>query len=329
MVKAAETDLSGVLEGRKQYQVPLYQRPYSWGHSQCAQLWNDIIDLTAARRTDPALTHFIGSLVLAQSPDFELVGVARLLVVDGQQRLTTLSLLLAALRDHLRGTGDDARADGIQAQYLANVYDRGTPPKLLPTLKDRDAHLAVVRAAADAGGSDKVGSAYNHFRAWIAAADDPDDPHDLEEIETAVVRGLSLVVVTAEKDDNAHRIFESLNNTGLRLAQSDLLKNYLFMRLGERSEAVYADVWLPLEKKLGPDNLELLFWLDLVQTDERAAQSDTYVGQQRRLERFTGPDDIEAEVQRIAQLGDLLATILDPSREPDAEVRGRLERIKA
>lgn len=329
MVKAAETDLSGVLEGRKQYQVPLYQRPYSWGHAQCAQLWTDIVDLTAARRTDPSLTHFIGSLVLTQSPDFELVGVAKLLVVDGQQRLTTLSLLLAALRDHLRATGDAARAEGVQAQYLANVYDRDTPPKLLPTLADRDAYLAVVRAAPDAGGSDKVGSAYNHFRAWIAAADDPDDPHDLEDIENAVVRGLSLVVVTAERGDNAHRIFESLNNTGLRLAQSDLLKNYLFMRLGERSEAVYADVWLPLEKKLGPENLELLFWLDLVQTDERAPQSETYVGQQKRLERFTRPDEIEAEVRRIAQLGDLLATILDPSREPDDEVRASLVRIAA
>lgn len=329
MVKAAETNLAGVLEGKKQYQVPLYQRVYSWGQKQLDQLWNDIAELAATRRVEPSATHFIGSLVLAQSPDYSIVGVSKLLVVDGQQRLTTLTLLLAALRDHLIETGDRERADGIQAQYLVNVYDKGKPTKVLPTQADRAAYLSVVRSAPDAGGNDGVGEAYNHFRAKIAAADDPDDPHDLEEIENAVVSGLALVVVTAEAGDNAHRIFESLNNTGLQLAQSDLLKNYLFMRLGDRSEVVYDSVWLPLEKKLSADNLELLFWLDLVQTDERAKQSDTYVGQQKRLEKLTSPAEVEAEILRIAKLGDVLATILEPSHEPDEEIRRRLTRIRA
>ncbi|MEV8027091.1 DUF4268 domain-containing protein [Cellulosimicrobium funkei] len=329
VVKATETNFAGVLEGKKQYQVPLYQRTYAWGKKQLDQLWNDIVELAQARRSDPAATHFIGSLVLAASPDFSVVGVAKLLVVDGQQRLTTLTLLLAALRDHLVVTGDPERAEGVHAQYLANVYDKGKPSKVLPTQADRPSYLAVVRSAPEAGGGDAVGEAYNHFRSRIAAADDPDDPHDLEEIENAVVRGLAIVVVTAEPGDNAHRIFESLNNTGLQLNQSDLLKNYLFMRLGEKADTVYESVWLPLEKKLSADSLELLFWLDLVQTDERAKQSDTYVGQQKRLEKLKTPEAIEDEVLRVAKLGDVLATILEPSREDDAEIRRRLYRIKA
>lgn len=329
MVKAAETNLAGVLEGKKQYQVPLYQRTYSWGKKQLDQMWDDIVELALTRREAPGATHFIGSLVLSTSPDFSVVGVSKLLVVDGQQRLTTLTLLLAALRDHLIETGDPERAEGIRAQYLVNVYDKGKPTKVLPTQADRPAYLAVVRSAPDAGGSDTIGEAYNHFRSKIAAADDPDDPHDLEEIENAVVRGLAIVVVTAEPGDNAHRIFESLNNTGLQLNQSDLLKNYLFMRLGERADVVYDSMWMPLEKKLSADNLELLFWLDLVQTDERVKQSDTYVGQQKRLEKLTTPAEIESEVARIAELGDVLATILDPQREPDKEIRHRLARIKA
>ena len=77
------------------------------------------------------------------------------------------------------------------------------------------------------------------------------------------MRRLALVVVTAQRGDNAHRIFESLNNTGLRLTQSDLLKNYIFMRLGDRAERVYESVWLPLERRLTAEQLELLFWLDL------------------------------------------------------------------
>ena len=329
MVKAMETSFAGVLEGKKQYQVPLYQRVYSWQKKQLDQLWDDIVELVTTRRDEPAATHFIGSLVLATSPDFTAIGVSKLLVVDGQQRLTTLTLLLAALRDHLAETGDAGHAEGIHAQYLVNVYDKGKPSKVLPTQADREAFKAVLTSSPEAGGSDPIGNAYNHFRARIAAADDPDDPHDLEEIENAVVHGLAVVVVTAEPGDNAHRIFESLNNTGLQLNQSDLLKNYLFMRLGGRGEEVYDAVWLPLEKKLTSDALELLFWLDLAQRDERAKQSDTYSGQQKRLEKFTTPDQIEAEVRRIAALGDVLASILDPSRESDPAIRRRLERIKA
>ncbi|MEV1129288.1 DUF4268 domain-containing protein [Agromyces sp. NPDC049794] len=329
MVKAKETDLEGVLEGKKQYQVPLYQRVYSWRTKQLDQLWDDIVAIAETRRTDPTATHFIGSLVLAASPDNAAVGLQTFLVVDGQQRLTTLTLLLAALRDHLLETEGEGHRDRIDAQYLVNKYEDGVPAKLLPTQADRASYLAVLRAAPSAGGQDEIGDAYRRFRAKIAEADDPEDPYDIAGIENAVLRGLAVVAVTAEPGDNAHRIFESLNNTGLKLTQSDLLKNYLFMRLGERAEPVYDSVWLPLEKKLDSASLELLFWLDLVQTDERAKQSDTYVGQQKRLSRLRTAAEVEAEVARIAKLGDVLAKILDPRRENNPEIRRHLVRIKA
>lgn len=329
MVKAKETDLEGVLEGKKQYQVPLYQRVYSWRTKQLDQLWDDIVAIAETRRSDPTATHFIGSLVLASSPDNAAVGLQTFLVVDGQQRLTTLTLLLAALRDHLIETEGEEHRERIDAQYLVNKYESGAPAKLLPTQADRSAYLAVLRAAPRAGEQDSIGDAYRRFRSKIAEADDPEDPYDIAAVENAVLRGLAVVAVTAEPGDNAHRIFESLNNTGLKLTQSDLLKNYLFMRLGERAEPVYNSVWLPLEKKLDSESLELLFWLDLVQTDERAKQSDTYVGQQKRLSTLETPREVEAEVARIAELGDVLAKILDPSREDNPEIRRRLERIKA
>lgn len=329
MVRAENGTLAGVLEGKKQYQVPLYQRVYSWGKKQLEQLWTDIVELESALAEDPKASHFIGSLVLASSPDFGAIGINKFLVVDGQQRLTTLTLLLAALRDHLIETGAADRANGIDAQYLINVFDSGKPLKVMPTQADRAPYQAVLNRAPQAGGEDAVGDAYRFFRSKIAAADDPDDPHDLELLEAAVVRGLGLVVVTAEPSDNAHRIFESLNNTGLRLTQSDLLKNYLFMRLGDRAERVYNNVWLPLERKLDSKNLELLFWLDLAQRDERAKQSDTYIGQQKRLDKLATIDKVEAEVIRIAELGDVLATILNPAGEKHAEISRRLTRIKA
>jgi len=329
VVSAKETDLEGVLEGKRQYQVPLYQRVYSWGQRQLDQLWRDIIQLASDRATNRAATHFVGSLVLASSPDAGPVGVQRYLVVDGQQRLTTLTILLAALRDHRVAVEGDGHRARIDDQYLVNRYETGQPTKLLPTQKDRAAYLAAIRGMPAAGGEDNVGVAYRFFRSRLTTVGDLEDPLDLDRIEEAVLRGLALVVVTAQPGDNAHRIFESLNNTGLRLTQGDLLRNYLFMRLPSRAEAVYDSVWLPLQDTLSPDRLELLFWLDLVQRDESAKQSDTYVGQQTRLDRLTSEAEIEAEVRRIAGLGSLLAIALEPTREVDHDVRRRLARLRA
>ncbi|AIY03165.1 hypothetical protein ART_3566 [Arthrobacter sp. PAMC 25486] len=91
MVRAENGTLAGVLEGKKQYQIPLYQRVYSWGNKQLRQLWTDVVELGRALGDDPKASHFIGSLVLASSPDFGAIGVNKFLVVDGQQRLTSLT----------------------------------------------------------------------------------------------------------------------------------------------------------------------------------------------------------------------------------------------
>ena len=168
MVKANETNLEGILEGKRQYQVPLYQRVYSWGPKQIDQLWEDLIEIAEARRAWGTPTHFIRSLVLAASPDNGVVGVHKFLVVDGQQRLTTLSILLAAIRDHLSESDGQEHRTRIDAQYLVNTYEAGKPPKLVPTQADRSAYLAIVRASAEAGGEDAVGAAYRRFRVKLA-----------------------------------------------------------------------------------------------------------------------------------------------------------------
>jgi alkylated DNA nucleotide flippase Atl1 len=330
VVAARETTLQELLEGSKQYQVPLYQRTYSWTKTQLARLWEDVRQLAADRVERRALTHFIGSLVLAPSPSNGPAGVAEYLVVDGQQRLTTLSILLCAIRDHRAKTEGPEHRERIDQQYLINRWKPEKQRlKLVPTQADRDTYRACVDATAQAGGSDPIGAAYRYFSAQLIDLDDPEDPADIERIEDAVIAGLSLVSVTAQQGDNAHRIFESLNNTGLRLTQGDLLRNYLFMRLPKRAETVYHSLWLPLQKTLEARDLEMLFWLDLVQRDVRIKQTETYAGQQARLDRLETEQEIEAEIARFSDLGALLATILDPSRETDPQVRRRLERLNS
>jgi alkylated DNA nucleotide flippase Atl1 len=330
MVAARETTLQELLEGAKQYQVPLYQRTYSWTTAQLQRLWDDILKLADDRTHDPNATHFIGSLVLAPSPTIGPVGVAEYLVVDGQQRLTTLTILLCAIRDHRAQHEGSVHRDRLNQQYLVNPW-KPEPQrlKLVPTQADRDAYLACLDSTPQAGGADPVGAAYRFFVAQLAAADDPDDPLDIERIENAVISGLALVSVTAQSGDNVYRIFESLNNTGLRLTQADLLRNYLFMRLRTRGEAVYSSLWLPLQKQLSSDEMVLLFWLDLVHRDPRVKQTDVYSAQQARLNRLRSEEEIEAEVQRLSRLGALLRLILHPGEEQDPGVRRRLERLSA
>lgn len=329
MVAARETTLQELLEGSKQYQVPLYQRTYSWENKQLDQLWDDIVQLAADRVDDPKITHFIGSVVLAPSPSNGPAGVQEFLVIDGQQRLTTLSILLCALRDYRAKHEGAEHRERIEQQYLVNRWKpEGQRLKLVPTQADRPAYQACLDTTPQAGGTDPIGAAYRHFSAKLAAEDDPDDPKDIERIEDAVISGLALVSVTAQHGDNPHRIFESLNNTGLRLSQADLLRNYLFMRLPTRGDVVYESLWLPLQQHLDRAKLEQLFWLDLVQRDPRIKQTETYARQQRRLESMRTEKEIEAEVARFGRLGQLLRKIHDPSLEEDASVRRRLVRLR-
>ncbi|MFI7547977.1 DUF262 domain-containing protein [Actinoplanes sp. NPDC049599] len=325
MVAAAETTLQGLLEGLKQYQVPLYQRTYSWTEHQLERLWEDILRLAEDRVDNPAATHFIGSLVLAPSPKNGPSGVQDFLVVDGQQRLTTLSILLCAIRDHRVAAEGSEHQGRLDEQYLINKYAPQRRLKLVPTQADLDAYVACVDSSALAG-EGSVGVAYRFFCTRLA---EPEVAAEIQRLEEAVIFGLGLVSVTAQAGDNVYRIFESLNNTGLKLTQADLLRNYLFMRLPTHGKAVYDAHWLPLQDRLTSAELELLFWLDLVHRDARVTQGDTYARQQAQLDRLVTEDAVEAEVRRFGRLGELLRLILHPGEEQDPDVRFRLERLYA
>ena len=324
MVTAKETTLQDLLGGEKQYQVPLYQRTYSWRAAQLDKLWDDVLLLAEDREGRPDLTHFMGSLVLAPSPAISPGGVQDWLVIDGQQRLTTLSLLLCAIRDRLSAANHSDK-DRVNEQYLINKWHSDRYTKLQPTQADRAAYLACVDGTPQAGGVDRVGAAYRSFTAKLATIE---DEGRVRQLERTIVSGLAIVAVTAGAGDNAYRIFESLNNTGLKLTQADLLRNYLFMRLPHRGDTVYQSLWRPLQESLDSDQLETLFWLDLVQQDPRVKQSETYAEQQKRLDRLTTEAAIETEIARFNKLGSLLRVILNPAIEPDPEVRKRLIRLQ-
>ncbi|ABD12298.1 hypothetical protein ThrDRAFT_04337 [Frankia casuarinae] len=324
-MKANETTLGELLQGQCQYVVPLYQRPYSWERANLRQLWADITSVAAA---GPAATHFLGSLVLAPSPSTTPAGVAIWLVVDGQQRLTALSILLCAIRDHVRDD-DQMLAAKIDDLYLMNRYAAGTERyTLLPTRADRTAWTALVERSPEAGGRAGIGDAYQFFRKELAALRDADDPLDAALIEQAVVGQLAIVEIAAHVDDDVYRIFESLNHTGRRLTQADLLRNYLFMRLPTRADRVYDWRWFPLQELLG-DRLEDLVWLDLVlRGDDRATKETVYQSQRQYLQTLPDEDAIEQWISELHAKALLFSRILDPDREEDPVLRQALHRLR-
>ena len=330
MVAAQETTLQEVLEGTKQYIVPLYQRPYQWGKKQLQDLWDDIVELADDRRSGDRASHFIGSLVLAPPPVAVAGGVTTYLVVDGQQRLTTLTLLLAAIRDYRDSVEPEQQAgDEIQNRFLVNSYKKGSQHiKLVPTQADRAAYTAVIKQLPSSGGTDAIGEAYRFFRARLEKIDDPEDPDDIAELQDAVVEGLSLVSISTHPEDNVHRIFQSLNNTGLKLTQGDLLRNYIFMRLPESGDDAYERYWQPLQQRLTNDQIESLFWVDIASSNQRAKVSDTFVLQQKRMDAMEGEAAIQRELARFTGLAELYQLILRPELEASPAVRHRLHRLK-
>lgn len=323
-----ETALRTILDGTKQYRVPLYQRPYSWEKSQVQRLWDDIERLASERTSATAAGHFMGSLVLSVGR----TGPAgtEFLVVDGQQRLTTLTILLCALRDYVEKNEADGhrRRTMLHESYLVNRFSEGDGHlKVLPTQADREAYRAVLDGRAPEDANSNIAIAYKFFSQKLRESDDPEDLHDIARIEEAILEGLVFVSITARGDDNVYRIFESLNNTGKPLTQGDLIRNYVFMRLGRAGDEIYDSTWLPMQRLLDPKDLQQLFWLDIVMRQPLVTQTDVYASQQKRLEEL--PDDeIAAEVRRWSGLATLLATMRDPSREQHPELRKRLTRLK-
>ncbi|MEU8802274.1 DUF262 domain-containing protein [Spirillospora sp. NPDC048819] len=331
-MQAHEVAFFKLIEGEKQFQIPLYQRTYSWGHREWTRLWADVLehaDIIAAG--EDRTPHFIGSVVLA--PGTMSAGdIQRWLVVDGQQRLTTLILASCALRDRFREIAPH-EADRIHKQYLVNEYRDGLDHlRLLPTQADRKAFTACIESGATAGGSDGIGAAYRFFKQALIDYDPDGDVAALKRLETVVRGRLSVVEITAEQGDNVYRIFESLNNTGVKLSQTDLLRNYVFMLLPTIGERVYTKIWLPMQEELGAANLELLAWLDLViRGDYRAKQSEVYRAQQRRLGEIVqrgGEAALEGEIAELYRRGRLLMRVVEPARETDGHLRAVLARLQ-
>ena len=325
-MKASETRLRVLLEGQKHFVVPLFQRPYSWQRKNWETLWNDIIE---TYRFQPGGGHFLGSIVsksLSSTPE----GVSPYIVIDGQQRLTTLSIAIAALRDRI-GSEDPKAGEHLDDFCLMNKYANDEfHYKLLPTQADRAAYFAVIDGNDNSEGEPNlIRQAYDFFfNALDNIADEEDDePLDLAGIERLLLDGVEVVSITLGDDDNEYRIFESLNWKGAPLSQADLLRNYFFMRIPpDQQRELYENGWLPMQTMLDSETLADFFRYQYMSNGSFVRVKDIYLKWRGDLERLN-PVELAAKLRELADYAQYYNRLINPNAEPDTTISEQLERL--
>ena len=303
------------LLGQVQYRIPLFQRTYNWGEPQWGRLWED---LQAIYGMDEPRNHFIGSVVAQPVPTIP-GRVSQYVLIDGQQRITTLLILLSAIRDKARQEpekwGD--LADEIQGMYLTNQYKRGDEkPKLVPSKRDRAPFLAIVNCETPAADS-RVGRARRYFDSKLSAG----GAIDLERLKIRVADCLDMVSVMLEADDNPNRIFESLNYTGLSLSAADLIRNYLFMNIRDpyKQDDAYEKHWYPMQEKLARaknlDRQTMFFWRYLMMdgSQPKRERGEIFEGIKREIGGDADDESIIEALRRFHEFSCYYLQVVAPS----------------
>lgn len=249
-MKAVDTNLLKLLKKSERFVVPIYQRVYSWGRIECLQLLSDII---RAGSRNGQYDHFTGSIVYIERDQGSNTAREPDLIIDGQQRVTTVTIILAALARHLETLPAEQREpvggfapNRIRGTYLTNPYETGDDHfKLTLTQKDKEALYAVVLNSPLPDGESKV---LDNFQ----LISDELKRTDYDGI-VAICHGLAKLVVVDVKlsrgVDDPQLVFESMNATGKRLSQADLIRNFVLMDISPHDqEMLYNQYWHPMEK---------------------------------------------------------------------------------
>lgn len=326
-MKANETKVEDFLSSNKtQFVIPVYQRNYDWSTSQCKQLLDDILEVGTSKKMN---AHFIGSVVYVHDDVYTSSRIKELTVIDGQQRLTTLTLIYLTIYRLAIEMEDKGLEAEITETYLTNKFaPEEEKLKLRPTENNDKAIKYLLRSDSSEEFNEfsKVIDNFNYFKSRIT-----------QENIDYVLKGLSKLMfveisLDREKDD-PQRIFESLNSTGLELSQADLIRNYILMGLNRKSQnKIYNNYWEIIEK-LAKDETSnkskvsdfIRDYLTLV-NNKIPNKSKVYL---EFKEKFPTSDleELEGNLLPIKSLVKFYNKLLNPKNENDKDIRIQLEYI--
>lgn len=322
-MKANESKLQPLLEGTKQYLVPLFQRSYTWKRKRWQDLWDDLL---ALYESNEGREHFIGAIVsmpVEMSPE----GVNKFLLIDGQQRMTTLLIILAAMRDLTAGK-DSKLSDQIHELYLVNKWEEGANSlKLLPSQPDRETFSCIIQRKDPGDDDNGIVKAYKYFYRKLEGFDGNGAVLDLKRLHTILMQQIMVVSVVLHKDENPYLIFESLNAKGEPLTQADLVRNYILMRINDSGdqEVAYRDLWLPMQNSLRGELTNFL-WRYVNKDGTFVRQNAIYDAVKRRLAKLDSDGVVDVLMDMYTYSGYYLR-LIDPEKEPNKDIRQRFARL--
>ena len=272
-------------------------------------MWEDLRELP---NFEAGRQHFIGSVVMHPTNTVP-AGVSKYAVIDGQQRLTTLFILLIALRDTARLIGYEVLAERITDTYLANKYAPVSERyKLLPTPADRAAFRQIAdHAPVGEPLASLITEAHGYFckqlEGWVRH-----ETSQADDLLRLILERLSLVSITLDDNDDPYLVFESLNAKGMQLTAAGLIRNYLFMKIpADQQDTLNEHYWVPMQAELG-ESLTVFIWQHyLMRNGGNVPQSDVYLS----FKKATAGCDVAEILAELARFAPTYARMLHPERE--------------
>lgn len=318
-----------IINGSKQYVVPLFQRSYSWGKKEWETLWEDLIDLYDDGNN---AEHFFGSIVLIPlDSDVRAKDIDKCQLIDGQQRITTIFVLLIVLRN--LATVDSNFSKEIERMISNSSLEENDEHfknanghlKVLPTQVDRPAFKRLVeRKNCDC--SDKgdvlIDQCYAFFKTKInkfAATDE-----ELLSLYRVILNNLCVVTITLDQNDNPYLIFESLNAKGQPLSQADLIRNYAFMKIAENDQnEMHTRYWEPMQTALGDSLTEFVRHYLIMRNSKEVRKNCVYLEIKLAIK-----DNVQDFLQNIHMFALYYQKLLIPDQEDEYKIREVLIIIK-
>lgn len=271
-MKASEEMLFRLLDGGdKRFVIPVYQRPYSWKKANCELLIKDLLNLS--KRNDDA-THFFGSIVYVVN---NIGNCNEYIIIDGQQRITTISLLLLAIRNYITNNSLSIGINALEItnRYLTDAYsDSAKKLKLKLVQGDDDAYDRLIEKTQPIA-NNNVTVNYNFFYEKISSLSENEIKGLYDAIRKLIIVNISL---NPNNGDDPQLIFESLNSTGLDLEEADKIRNYVLMKMpSAQQERIYKNYWEKLENKVSKEDINKFIRHYLaVKTRELANENKLY-----------------------------------------------------
>lgn len=312
--------------GTKQMMIPLFQRGYEWKEKEWETLWNDILERYERFDEKSDVSHFTGAIVTSPARSVP-VGVSKHLVIDGQQRLTTIAVLLCAIRSVCEADSKQVRRI---TKLLVNEDDDGLDYyKILPTQPDRPSFRALLDDP-EAAPDSLFKAAFKFFQKKLRGKDTDDKPIDVLRFFDTVQNRINVVMIHLGESDDPYLIFESLNAKGAPLTQGDLVRNYLLLRIHTQDQqAVYDKHWLPIQDRLGANLPEFIRQYLVMQWGEDVPKGEVYAVLKRRIVDLDD-SEIPAQVARLSHFSAFYKRIVDPTAGDGSptEVLEGLQRIQ-